>query len=704
MKKLYSLLILGLFVCQYTVAQNPPVAVNDTFYFDFSDTAVVRTLTRGGITANDYDVDGNTKIIDTISYNGIHQVQAVYYQGTFSWLRVKDIKLTTSSGFFGLDSITYFLTDNGVPTGFDTAIIYVYIERKAYENLEINNVRARVHKNILFQDYENSIAGFNVPKQNNSTDLYYTSIYAANLWMAGKHQDTIYNSSATFEEQWHSSSVFEKRSNAGPIMNSFSYEHYSYEWDRVWKVSKIDIQNHISGFSTSEAIANWPAHGDTAKGQAYYLAPFEDTDNDGIYNPALGDYPKIKGQQAVYFIRNDERYQRPIRRPMRSEIHGMVYAFDCPEDSAINHTVFLDYKIYNRSNRNYDSVYVGMWVDFDLGNSNDDYLGCDVSRGTFYVYNGDMNDEDASGVAGYGPNLPAQGVTFLKGAKQTNDGNDNPLTTDIPTALTQNGIPYEGLGIGFGDNIIDNEFLGLNHFMYYNIGAVINGNGDPNSDLDYYNFLKGFWANGNQLEWGGDGNPLSTGGGTPSKYMFPGDSDPLYWSTYGVPVTPVPWTEVEAGNASGDRRGVGSTGPFTFQPNEYAEIELAFVFGRDYLDSSNIAGIVVMNERVDSIRSYHANGFATTACGGAIIGVKDHVKENNDLEIYPNPFTNKLRINYSLNTNATLEVFNLLGKKLQTQRIANNSTVLDLSAQLNGVYFVKVIDGNKVITRKVIKQ
>lgn len=697
MKKLYFLLILGLFVCQYTVAQNPPVAVNDTFYFDFSDTAVVRTLTKGNIVSNDFDADGNIKIIDTITYNGVNQISVIYYTGSLDWVRLRDIKLTIQPGFFGLDSITYYLTDNGVPTGFDTAIIYIYVKRKHYENLDINNVSARVHKDILFQDRENSLAGFNVPKQNSPTNPYYTSIYGANLWMAGKHQDTIYNSSSTFEYG------FNKIGNAGPLMNSMYYENYSYQWDRVWKVSTTDIQNHISGNGTSEAITNWPAHGDTTKGQFYYLAPFIDVDLDGIYSPSLGDYPKIKGQQAVYFIRNDERDQAEIVRPMRSEIHGMLYAFDCPEDSAINHTVFLDYKIYNRSNRNYDSVYVGMWVDFDIGNSNDDFIACDVTRGTFYAFNGDSLDEDASGVSGYETHIPAQGVTFLKGAKQTNDGNDNPLTTDIPTALTQNGIPYEGLGIGFGDGIADNEYLGLGHFLHYNIGAIINGNGDPNGsdDSHYFNFLKGFWANGNQMEWGGDGNPLSTGGGTPTRYMSPGDSDPLFWSTQGVPVTPVPWF---ASSSSADRRGLGSTGPFTLLAGESAEFELAFVFGRDYVNAGNTPGIAVMQERIDSIRSYHANGFATTACGGAIIGVKNHVKENNDLEIYPNPFTNKLTINYSLNTNATLEVFNLLGKKLQTQRIANNSTVLDLSAQLNGVYFVKVIDGNKVITRKVIKQ
>ena len=701
MKKLYYLLILGLFICQYTVAQNPPVAVNDTFYVNFSDTALTRTFSRTPIIANDYDVDGNIKIIDTISYNGVNQVALVYYTGSGTWLRLKDIKLTTQPGYFGLDSITYYLTDNGVPTGFDTAVIYIYVKRKSFENLDVNNVSASVSKDVLFMDRENNLAAFNVPKQQNINDPYYSTIYAANFWFVGIDNNSQLRG---YAESFGNNGM--TGGNAGPLMDSMYYEKYSYLWDRVWKVSALDIQNHISGNGTSEAIANWPAHADTTKGQAYYLAPFVDVDLDGIYSPSLGDYPKIKGQQTIYFIRNGERSaNQPSLNGEGLEFHGMIYAFDCPEDSAINHTVFVDYKVINRSTSDLEDCYFGQWVDLDIGNSTDDFIACDVARGTFYAYNGDMLDEDANGVSGYGNHIPTQGVTFLKGAKQANDGNDNPLTTDIPTAINQNGIPYEGLGIGFGDGIADNEHVGLSHFIYYNIGAVINGNGDPRNGADFYNYLQGNWLDGvGQLEWGGDGNPLNTGGGTPSKYMFPRDSDPLFWSTYGVPVTPIPWTEVEAGNNPGDRRGIGSTGPFTLLAGESAEFELAFVFGRDYVNAGNTPGITVMQERVDSIRSYHANGFATTACGGAILGIKDELKENHGLAVYPNPFNHQFRVSYLPTNKSKVEIYNLLGSKVFSQELTKQETVFDLTNKPNGIYFIRVTDGDKVLTKKIVKQ
>ena len=41
------------------------------------------------------------------------------------------------------------------------------------------------------------------------------------------------------------------------------------------------------------------------------------------------------------------------------------------------------------------------------GNYQDDYVGCDVSRGLGYAYNGDALDETNGGAQGYGENPPA---------------------------------------------------------------------------------------------------------------------------------------------------------------------------------------------------------------------------------------------------------------------------------------------------------
>ncbi|MBE7442439.1 MAG: T9SS type A sorting domain-containing protein [Flavobacteriales bacterium] len=672
MKKLFTLLLIAnLITINSSIAQTAPVAVNDTVWSVF-DTQI--SITRTFIVSNDTTKGGGLLKVDTIFYNGSGVVSNVSKNA----LGINSFKYTPPVGFFGLDSVTYYLTNYPTNYGYDTAIIYINVKRKAFENIDLNNINARIDKEVLFMDRNNSVAAFEVPKGSGST-----TIFAANLWFAGL------NSSSQLRGYVETFGLTDVN-NAGPIGVD---SNYSYQWDRVWKVSTLDIQSHINGNGTTEAILNWPAHGDVSKGQAQNLAPFVDYNGDNYYNPLDGDYPLIKGQQAIYFIRNSDRTLLSGFEKSELEFHGMVYAYDCPEDSAINHTVFVDYTIYNRSTSTLTDCYFGQWVDLDVGNAVDDYIGCDVSRGTFYGYNGDNFDGDANGANGYGASPPFQGVTFLKGAKLDDDGNDNPLTTDVPTALAQNGMPYAGLGTGFGDGTIDNEYVGLSHFMTYNIGSPLNGNGDPSFLQDYYYYLKGKWL---------DGSPVLYNG-LASNYMFTGNSDPLHWSTAGIDPM-MEWSEVATSNTPGDRRGVGSTGPFTFYPGEVLEMELAFVFGRDYNGTDNVSSFSVMQERVDSIRSYHANGFATTPCGGAILGTKPNLTQQSVLTIYPNPFNSQFILTYQPTSSAVVEVFNLLGNKVVNQNFTQKNTVLDLANQPNGIYLVKVTDGSKVLIKKVVKQ
>ena len=39
-------------------------------------------------------------------------------------------------------------------------------------------------------------------------------------------------------------------------------------------------------------------------------------------------------------------------------------------------------------------MYLSYWTDDDLGNANDDYVGCDTLLNLGYTYNGDNNDKD----------------------------------------------------------------------------------------------------------------------------------------------------------------------------------------------------------------------------------------------------------------------------------------------------------------------
>ena len=88
---------------------------------------------------------------------------------------------------------------------------------------------------------------------------------------------------------------------------------------------------------------------------------------------------------------------------------------------------FYNYKMINRSTSVLNNTYFGQWVDPDLGNYQDDYVGCDVSLGLGYCYNGDADDDGAYGYnydSDYPP--PAIGVDFFRGPlADIGDGFDN---------------------------------------------------------------------------------------------------------------------------------------------------------------------------------------------------------------------------------------------------------------------------------------
>lgn len=595
-----------------------------------------------------------------------------------------------------------------------------YISTSAYSQsdfLNINNIKAGVDANALFHDPTNFSASYESPSGGGSH-----TIYAASLWLAGKdvggtiktNVNTYYNSNQPI---------------AGPIMGSSFYATDGASWDRVWKITCQEIQEFVSwyeagvcdamngtttqstnfpGYIIPSVILDWPAHGDISKGQAFNLAPYFDNNGDNLYDPNAGDYPIVKGDEAIFFIYNDER---PVidgthsHAPMKTEVHGMVYGYS-NNDVALSNTVFLNYKIYNRSTTNYDSCYVGFWADLDLGNSTDDRVGSDVERSSFYAYNGDSFDEDIFGVIGYGSNLPSQGITFLKGAKMNNDGTDNPFTQIMQDVIDSNGTPYECLGSGFGDGVIDNEFWGLEHFLSYSSGSgQFPGDGTPVTESDFYNYLKGNWRDGSPFVYGGNGH-LSGGGVVPAKYLFSGNTDPLYYNTGGVVATPTNWQD----GISGDRKGIGSSGPFTLAPGSSLEIDLALVFGRDQTGSGPLAGVAVMQERIDSICSYFKNGIigncnANGLTTGCVTGLNQNIPDHNSIEVSPNPFNNELTINYELiNNSATLIVYNLIGEQIKVQSLTQKRTILELTYLPSGIYFIMISDGENRVTKKIVKQ
>ena len=187
--------------------------------------------------------------------------------------------------------------------------------------------------------------------------------------------------------------------------------------------------------------------------------------------------------------------------------------------------------------------------------------------------------------------------------------------------------------------------------------------------------------------------------------MYSSTSDPLHYGTGGITPSPTNWSEVSAGNPPGDRRGIGSSGPFTLNAGAIIEIDLALVFGRDMTGSGPQAGIATMQESIDTVRNQYNRGLSSNCGSGMITSIKNKQHKDYSSLIYPNPFNNELTINYELENNtATLAIYNLVGEQIKTQTITQKTTVIDLDNEPNGIYLVTITDGTTRISKKVLKQ
>lgn len=268
------------------------------------------------------------------------------------------------------------------------------------------------------------------------------------------------------------------------------------------------------------------------------MAPFFDFDGDGTYDPTRGDFPslgELKGEQSdvvpdqiIWWIYNDKGnvHTETGGEAIGLEINATAFAFKTNDE--INNMTFYKYVIDNKATSALDSVYFAQWVDPDLGNYLDDFVGCNVEESLGIVYNGDDFDDTE---AGYGDEIPMLGVDYFKGP-----------------------LDEEG-----------NE-LGMSAFIYYNNDFSVIGN--PENASHYYGYMAGVWKNGNPITFGGNGN--SGSGSDPTTYMFP--SDPSESDGDGV------WSECSVPNEPADRRFIQVSGPFTLVPGKVNDVIVGVVW------------------------------------------------------------------------------------------------------------------------------
>ncbi len=94
-------------------------------------------------------------------------------------------------------------------------------------------------------------------------------------------------------------------------------------------------------------------------------------------------------------------------------------------------------------------------------------------------------------------------------------------------------------------------------------------------------------------------------------------------------------------------------------------------------------------------------GCVTAGCGSIIngtytaatTGLEEFSLSNASFKVYPNPFTNQITISIDspVFEGASIEIINVLGETILTERVMANSQILNTSDLTSGIYFVKFV-------------
>jgi hypothetical protein len=439
--------------------------------------------------------------------------------------------------------------------------------------LNINNVRTTIlGAGDMWWNLDNS--KYEVPKGSGKN-----SMFSGALWIGGiDDQGNLKVAGMTYRQDGNDFWPGPLNSNYGSKDYGTTSADVCQSFDRHWSVYKNDVIQYrdyldclndvncdvniaFANYSVPEAIINWPAQYIDNDGNTAYLAPFVDANEDGEYTQGV-DYPEYNldgniscaddntlfGDQTLWWVFNDNgniHTETGSESAIGLEIQAQAFAFST--SNPLNDMTFYNYKIINRSMSVLNNTYFGQWVDPDLGNYQDDYVGCDVGLGLGYCYNGDADDD---GTAGYNYDSdsppPAIGVDFFRGPlADIGDGVDNDRDGEIDEP---------------GEQVI------MSKFVYYNNDFSDHGN--PENATHYYGYLRGIWKNGQPMTYGGTGWESSN---PECNFMFPGTTDPSFSEE---------WTEITAGNDPADRRFLQSAGPFTLEPGAVNYITTGVVWAR----------------------------------------------------------------------------------------------------------------------------
>ncbi len=443
------------------------------------------------------------------------------------------------------------------------------------------------------------------------------------------------------------------------------------DWDQQFTVTRSDIEIFLTDFIDGNvdqpippSVLYWPARGNNNFFDQYGfelpntsqgLAPFLDQNENGAYEPELGDYPFIKGaDKAVWRVINDAGgvHTESNSNAMNAEIQIMAYAYDVP-NNAVNNSIFYDLKFINRGIERLDQMTMSLWTDHNIGN-------CGLRQ-----FSGCVPNED---IAFFYSNLTLSGDCVCN-----NIVLDNCIYPIVAVKLLQ--TPYAAMifdengelipapsGI-FPDTLAES---GLSSFIYYNNGSVgmpPPNTIDPQTAQEYYQYMNAKYRDGSPVIYNGE----------EVKYMSSGN--------------PANFDEWSFCNGEdyivSDYRSLMNMSGFILDPGAVSNVSFVVSVNQDINTPCPDTDVLV--DYMDDVKNFWEES--------RLVGINEPVSNSSKIKAFPNPML--AQTTFSLEEpNENIQYIQLINTMGQIVFSSNNINQQQISISRNdlehGVYFYKI--------------
>ncbi|MFA7361064.1 MAG: T9SS type A sorting domain-containing protein [Candidatus Kapaibacterium sp.] len=447
-------------------------------------------------------------------------------------------------------------------------------------------------------------------------------------------------------------------------------QHYDSSMFRIYKIVRAE------GASQPD-WQNWGC-------MVPYGAPYVDVNHNGIYEAGI-DTPGVRNaSQTLFICLTDvnpdshvpgEGYGGGVTNPtMGIELHFTKWVYSYP---SYNDVVFTKFEILNKGNQSWNRTRFAIVSDPDVGNPDDDWVGCDTVRNMGYAYNRTNNDGT------YGGNPPAIGYKILKG----------PVNKSVSPNVTYNM----------------NSFT---RFIYCNADPPneCEPNGMPR---EAFIMMQGYKMD--SASWLDVTQPTAWGSYKRSKKIFYGDPETNQgWTAskgYIVNIGRDSVGQISSYESFRDKKftlGMGADN-YTVLSGDTAVITMAQFVARG---TSNLNSVTKLKQLADVVQMYYESNFT--------IGVKQlsaEVPISYSLgQNYPNPFNPRTKIRFDImrspigtfgNDKVVLKVYDVMGREIATlvnERLQPGTyeTTFDGSGLNSGVYFYQLRTDGFSETKKML--